>query len=102
MSSRKAIKFAHMADVHLGSWNNHPDLREMPLIAFSSAIDACINEKVDFILIAGDLFDTSLPSLDILKDAVMKLKDCADYGITVYIVPGSHDYSPSGKTMLKL
>ena len=96
------IKFAHMADVHLGSWNNHPDLREMPLTAFDMAMDMCIAEGVNFILIAGDLFDTSLPSLDILKGAVCKMKDCLDAGIPIYVVPGSHDFSPSGKTMLSV
>ncbi|MBI5061756.1 MAG: DNA repair exonuclease [Candidatus Aenigmarchaeota archaeon] len=94
------MKFAHMADVHLGSWNAHPDLRELPVAAFRKAIDICMHENVDFILVAGDLFDTSLPSMDILKDAVAVLKRCADAGIRVYVVPGSHDFSPSGKTMI--
>ena len=69
-------------------------------MAFCKAVDKCIKEKVDFILIAGDLFNTSFPRLDNLKTVVTKFKQLKDLSIPVYIVPGSHDYSASGKTIL--
>jgi len=93
------MKFAHLADCHIGGWRE-PRLRELGLKAFSRAIDICIEKKVDFAVIAGDLFNTSLPALDSLKEAVLKLRELKDNGIQVYIVAGSHDYSPSGKTIL--
>ena len=93
------MKFAHLADCHIGSWRD-PKLKDTSTLAFCKAVDKCINEKVDFILIAGDLFNTSFPRLDNLKTVVTKFKQLKDFGIPVYIVPGSHDYSPSGKTIL--
>lgn len=93
------MKFAHLADCHIGSWRD-PRLRDTSTIAFCRAADKCITEKVDFILIAGDLFNTSFPRLDNLKAAAAKFRQLKDLGIPVYIVPGSHDYSPSGKTIL--
>ena len=93
------MKFAHLADCHIGSWRD-PKLKDMSTLAFNKAIDKCIQEAVDFIIIAGDLFNTSFPRLDNLKIAVSTLKKLKDINIPVYIVPGSHDYSPSGKTML--
>ena len=93
------MKFAHLADCHIGSWRD-PKLKDTSTLAFCKAVDKCINEKVDFILIAGDLFNTSFPRLDNLKTVVTKFKQLKDFGIQVYIVPGSHDYSPSGKTIL--
>jgi exonuclease SbcD len=96
------VKFAHMSDCHLGSWSNHPDMREYPVIAFEKAMDECKKEGVDFIIIAGDLFDTSLPSIDILKRAAARLRNMKESGIPVYVVPGSHDYSPTGKTMVSV
>ncbi|MBI2658805.1 exonuclease SbcCD subunit D, partial [Candidatus Woesearchaeota archaeon] len=93
------MKFAHLADCHIGSWRD-PKLRDTSTFAFIKAVDKCIKEKVDFILIAGDLFNTSFPRLDNLKAVVMKFKQLKDLNIPVYIVPGSHDYSPSGKTIL--
>ena len=93
------MKFAHMADCHIGSWRD-PKLRDISTIAFNKAIDRCIEENVDFILISGDLFNTSLPRIDNLKTVVGTFKKLKDKNIPVYIIPGSHDYSPSGKTML--
>jgi len=46
------------------------------------------------------LFNTSLPSLDTLKIVTKKLKELKDTGIPLYAIAGSHDFSPSGKTML--
>src|SRR3989338_4674032 len=93
------MKFAHMADCHIGSWRD-PKLKDTSTLAFGKAVDKCIKEKVDFIIIAGDLFNTSFPRLDNLKAVVSKFKQLKDLDIPVYIVPGSHDYSPSGKTIL--
>ncbi|MEM4267879.1 MAG: DNA repair exonuclease [Candidatus Woesearchaeota archaeon] len=93
------MKFAHMADVHIGAWRE-PKLSELNAQAFVKAVDLCIEEKVDFILICGDLFNTSLPPIEKLKIAVIKLRQLKDEGIPVYAIPGSHDFSPSGKTML--
>ena len=93
------MKFAHMADCHIGSWRD-PKLRDISTHAFVKAIDMSIKEKVDFILIAGDFFNTSFPRLDNLKSVVTKLRQLKEIGIPVYIVPGSHDYSASGKTIL--
>ncbi len=93
------MRFAHIADCHLGSWREQK-LRELNMNSFRFAIDACITNKVEFLIIAGDLFNTSLPSVDVLKEVVRHLKNLKDNGIRVYAVAGSHDFSPSGKTML--
>jgi DNA repair protein SbcD/Mre11 len=93
------MKFAHIADVHLGGWRE-PKLAALSFKAFGLAIAKTIDEKAKFLLISGDLFNTSLPSIDTLKHAVMGLKQLKDKKIPVYAIAGSHDYSPSGKTML--
>ncbi len=94
------MKFAHMADCHIGSWQRTPKLADASIVAFAKAMDICVAEKVDFILISGDLFDTSLPAIDKLKETVSVLKEIKDRGIPVYVIAGSHDFSPTGKTML--
>jgi len=93
------MKFAHFADCHIGGWRD-PKLKNIGTQAFSKAVDSCIEKKMDFVLIAGDLFNTSLPSIDSLKDITLKLKELKDNEIATYIVPGSHDFSASGKTIL--
>ncbi|MBU2561842.1 MAG: DNA repair exonuclease [Nanoarchaeota archaeon] len=95
------MKFAHIADVHLGSWRE-PKLRELNTRAFVEAVSRCLSNSVDFVLLAGDLFNTSIPPIESLKLAVIELKRLKDAGIPVYTIAGSHDFSPSGKTMLEV
>jgi hypothetical protein len=93
------MKFAHLSDCHIGGWRE-PRLRDANSKSFIMAIEKCLAEKVDFILISGDLFNTAVPGIDSLKMAVEQLKRIKDSGIPVYYIAGSHDFSPSGKTML--
>lgn len=93
------MKFAHFADCHIGGWRE-PELRELGIESLRKAIDVCINENVAFVLVAGDLFNTSLPQIDFIKVAACEFNRLKEQDIEVYIIPGSHDYSPSGKTML--
>ncbi len=88
-----------MADCHIGSWRD-PKLRDANTKAFLKAVEICIEKEVDFVLIAGDLFNTALPGIDALKVVVTKLKELKDNNIAVYTIPGSHDFSPSGKTII--
>lgn len=93
------MKFAHLADCHLGGWRE-PKLKDVNNAAFAMAVDRCIKEEVDFVLIAGDLFNTALPAIESIKLAVEQIKKLKDAHIPVYTIEGSHDMSPSGKTIL--
>ena len=93
------MKFAHLSDLHIGSWRD-PRMRDVSMQVFLQAMDMCVEEKVDFILFAGDLFNTALPAVDKLAIVAGKLKEVKDGGIPIYIIPGSHDFSASGKTMI--
>ncbi len=92
-------RFAHIADVHLGGWKQ-PPLQELNFQSFKKAIDICINEKLDFNLIVGDLFDTAFPGIEVLKETFSEFKRLKESKIPCFIVAGSHDYSVSGKTFL--
>jgi hypothetical protein len=88
-----------MADVHLGSFRE-PRLREANLEAFLKALDLCAAEKVDFVLICGDLFHTSLPDMGVVERATAKLRELIDAGIPVYIIYGSHDFSAAERSIV--
>ena len=93
------MTFAHLADVHIGAWRD-PKMKELAITAFEQAVDTILQRGVDFVLIAGDLFNTSVPPLDQVKRTVTQLRRLKEKQIPVYAIAGSHDYSPSGKTML--
>lgn len=93
------IKFAHFADCHLGGWRQE-ELQSLNFQAFQKAIDLVIQEKPDFLLLAGDLFDSAYPPIEILKDAFGEFKKLKEANIPVFMIAGSHDFSASGKTFL--
>jgi len=93
------MRFAHMADCHIGGWSD-PKMKQLSLEAFERAMYLCMEKKVDFVLISGDLFNTALPQIDLIKETVRIMKEVKDKGIGIFVIAGSHDFSPSGKTML--
>ncbi|MDD5699807.1 MAG: DNA repair exonuclease [Candidatus Nanoarchaeia archaeon] len=93
------VKFAHMADIHLGGWKQQP-LQDLNFESFAKAMDMSIKEKVDFVLIAGDLFDTAYPPIETLKRTFLEFRKLRELRIPCFIIAGSHDYSVSGKTFL--
>lgn len=92
-------KFAHLADCHLGA-QKYPELKELEIKAFKECLDICMEEKVDFIIIAGDLFHSNLPDMGVVKEAVGKLSQVKEKGIPVYINYGSHDFSPNQTSII--
>ena len=95
------FKFAHMADIHIGA---HKDKRlmELEIQAFNESIDICIKEGVKFIIIAGDFFDKPIPELEQVKKIIIKLIELSQSNIPVYVIYGSHDYSPGQDSMIDL
>lgn len=93
------MRFIHLADAHIGGWKD-PRMRVLVNDSFIYALDLCVEKNADFLLISGDLFNSSHPSIDDLKLVVQKLKELKDAGIETYAIAGSHDFSASGKTML--
>lgn len=84
--------FAHLSDVHIGAFR-HPTLQALALKTFSDALDICVQRKVDFVIVAGDLFDSNFPDMGLVNAAVKKIREVKDKGTSFYVVYGSHDFS---------
>ncbi|MDR0901106.1 MAG: DNA repair exonuclease [Methanobrevibacter sp.] len=86
------MKFAHLADTHLGYRQYGLLEREEDFCnVFEEIIDKIIEERVDFIIHSGDLFETAKPSpnaLLVFQEQLMKIKK-AD--IPFYAIAGNHD-----------
>lgn len=93
------VRFAHISDVHLGGWKQQP-LQDLNFQSFKMTVDTCIDKKLDFVLISGDLFDSAYPPIDILKKTFFEFRRLREAKIPCFIIAGSHDYSVSGKTFL--
>ncbi len=93
------VRFAHISDVHLGGWKQQP-MQDLNFESFKDAVNICINSRLDFVLFAGDLFDSAYPPIEILKETFAQFRRLKDAGIPCFTIAGSHDYSVSGKTFL--
>lgn len=95
------IRFAHLADLHLGGWREKR-LTELNFNTFVCAIDRVISEKVDFCLFAGDIFNNAMPPIELVEKVVFQLIRLKSAKIPLYVIGGSHDYSNTGKSFLQL
>ena len=96
------MNFAHTADIHIGSYEDNPKLSKLEEDAFYSMMDQCVENNVDFIVIAGDLFDSARPDLSIVDRIVKKMRQIQEKNINIYVVYGSHDYNPGGKSIIDI
>ena len=95
------MKFAHLSDIHLG-FQKHEALQKIEQQVFEKALDECISRKVDFILIPGDMFHVNIPEMRVQKFAFSKFREVFEAGIPVYVVYGSHDFSPVANSVIDL
>jgi DNA repair exonuclease SbcCD nuclease subunit len=95
------MKFAHLADIHVGAWRDEK-LKEINLQTFEKAMDDIFARKVDFIIISGDIFHVNVPDLDSVKRVVLKFQGARELEIPIYVVYGSHDYSPNSTSIIDI
>lgn len=94
------VKFIHTADIHLDSplkgLEIHEDapveaIRGATRRAFENLISLAIEEDVDFVLIAGDLYDGDWRDYNTGLFFVRQMGKLDAAGIKVFIVSGNHD-----------
>ena len=96
----RSVTFIHAADLHLGApfkglravsaqWADTM-LAAIPA-AYNRIIDIAIDHQVDFVLIAGDLFDDTRPSYSDFSLFVSGMERLNEAGIPVYFINGNHD-----------
>ena len=59
-------------------------------------------EQVNFIVITGDLFDTTMPDLALVNKAVEKIRNVNEHGILVYLTYGSHDFAVNAVSIIDI
>jgi DNA repair protein SbcD/Mre11 len=99
------IRLLHTSDVHLGATfkvlgergrEQHRQLRE----TFARVIDLAIEERVDAVLIAGDLFDSVAAARVHLSFAAQHLARLGEAGIPACAIAGNHDPLGEGSESL--
>ncbi len=96
------FRFVHTADLHLDSplkslALRDPELKRQVGIAtretFTRIVNLCIEEKVDALLIAGDLYDSDQTSMYTARFLANQMLRLHQEDIRVFIIKGNHDAS---------
>ena len=89
------MKILHTGDLHLGREYKTVDssvadfYRQARLDALENIIQIAGNEDCDYIVIAGDLFDSHNPPASLISTVCEALNKCP---CPVLVLPGNHDY----------
>lgn len=78
------------------------EVEDATLDAFNNLVDACIDRRVDFLLLTGNCFierDRSLRARLALRDGFRELNE---HGIAVFVTPGEHDTSEAWQAIPEL
>jgi DNA repair exonuclease SbcCD nuclease subunit len=93
-------RFIHTADIHLDSPLRTLALRNAELSeliglatrrSFVRIIDLCLDERVDALVIAGDLYDGDQTSMKTARFLAEQLARLHEAGIRAFIIRGNHD-----------
>ena len=102
------MRFLHAADVHLDSPCSSRSetvrqrLRDASRLAFRRLVDLSLSERVDVVLIAGDLFDDERLSFQTERFLLEQLHRLDSEGVPVVYATGNHDPGRAGLRSLEL
>lgn len=94
------MRFIHCADIHLDSplrglerYEGAPveEVRGATRRAFENMVQCALREKVDFVVIAGDLYDGDWPDFNTGLFFAKAMAELGESGIAVYVIRGNHD-----------
>jgi exonuclease SbcD len=101
------LRILHTADIHLGAkfsglGNKGISQREQLRATFKNVITTAINERVNIVLIAGDLFDSNQQPQGNIDLVIEQFNLLGSNDIPVCLIPGTHDSLDSSSIYRKV
>ena len=86
------MKFIHTSDWHIGRQFHNVSLLDDQSYVLDQLIEYIQQESVDALIIAGDIYDRSIPPATAVEllDKILKTI-CVDLSVPVILIPGNHD-----------
>lgn len=85
------MKFVHLSDLHLGKRVNEFSMIEDQAYILTKILGIIREERPDGVLIAGDIYDKSVPSVEAVSLFDEFLKQLSRQQTQVFIISGNHD-----------
>ena len=94
------MKFIHTSDWQIGKPFNRildhekrEKLKQQRIDAAQNLKDIILQNDIDFVLIAGDLFDSPMPSDSLISSTLFVI---GEFEVPVVVIPGNHDFGGPG------
>lgn len=85
------MRFLHTADWHVGKKLGRLDRLDESARVLDEVVAIAADQKVDAVLVAGDLFDRAGPPTETLRLVIQTLVRLSAEGAKVVVLPGNHD-----------
>lgn len=85
------MRFLHTADIHLGKRFNDVNLIEDQRYIMNQILDIAIQEQADAIIIAGDIYQKSMPSEEAMEIFDAFITKAVSQNIKIFAISGNHD-----------
>ncbi|MDP9100826.1 MAG: exonuclease SbcCD subunit D [Actinomycetota bacterium] len=85
------MRLLHTSDWHLGRSLHRADLRDAQAAFLDGLVDVVRSERVDAVLVAGDVYDRAVPPVEavtLCESALLRLREA---GARVILISGNHD-----------
>ena len=91
------MRLLHTSDWHLGRSFHREDLLGAQAAFVDCLVDVVRAERVDAVLVSGDVYDRALPSVDAVALCDEALAPAARTGARVVLISGNHDSRPAAR-----
>lgn len=85
------MRFLHLADLHIGKRVNEMSMLEDQRSVLSQVLDIAQTQRVDAVLIAGDVYDKAVPSAEAVQVFDVFLTALIAMSLPVFLISGNHD-----------
>lgn len=85
------MKFIHISDLHLGKRVYEFSMMEEQRDILEKILNVADNERVEAVLISGDVYDRQVPSAEAVQLFDWFLTALAGRGLFVFVISGNHD-----------
>ncbi len=85
------MKALHLGDLHIGKSVNDFNMIEDQKYILGQILDIIRNQKIDIVLISGDIYDRAIPSEEAVKLLDHFLYELFEIGVETFLISGNHD-----------
>ena len=87
----KHMRFAHLADLHLGRKVNSYSMIDNQRSVLRQVVEKAVRREVDAVILAGDIYDSQVPEADAMEVLNEFLCALRNEDIDVFMIAGNHD-----------